>query len=154
MIRSLVIGYGNTLRSDDGLGCSIARQIAKLRLEGVEVKTCQQLQVELLSDMMQFDRVIFIDAAAEGEPFLLRRIESSISNTVPSAHHLTPETLQSLARQLYGVEIETYLCTVRGEHFSFGFQYSSHVRERIPHAVRSISALLGQHDSEAVAVSV
>jgi len=46
--RVLVIGYGNTLRGDDGLGQRAAEALAQRALpDGVEVLSCHQLTIEL-----------------------------------------------------------------------------------------------------------
>ena len=42
----LVIGYGNTLRGDDGVGPRVAEAIEKLNLPGVRTLVCQQLSPE------------------------------------------------------------------------------------------------------------
>ena len=42
----LVIGYGNTLRGDDGVGPRVAEAVGKLNLPGVRTLICQQLSPE------------------------------------------------------------------------------------------------------------
>ena len=56
MKKTLVIGYGNTLRSDDGVGVWIAGQLAVLHLPNVDVRTCHQLFPELSSDFVSYGR--------------------------------------------------------------------------------------------------
>ena len=44
MMKTLILGYGNTLRKDDGLGVYAAQTLDSLDIPGdVEVYTCQQL---------------------------------------------------------------------------------------------------------------
>ena len=48
-MKTLILGYGNTLRKDDGLGMYAARSLASLPLpEDVEIRTYQQLSPEYL----------------------------------------------------------------------------------------------------------
>jgi hydrogenase maturation protease len=47
----LVIGYGNELRSDDGVGPRVARAVAEWRLPGVEAIAVHQLTLELCARM-------------------------------------------------------------------------------------------------------
>ena len=47
-MKTLVVGYGNPLRSDDGVGPFLANEIGGLAMEDVTVKTCHQLNVELV----------------------------------------------------------------------------------------------------------
>ena len=64
----LIIGYGNPLRGDDGVGWRVAEAVAAALPDGAaEVLTVHQLTPELAELMSRADRVIFIDAAAEGE---------------------------------------------------------------------------------------
>ncbi|MGF1587982.1 MAG: hydrogenase maturation protease [Pleurocapsa sp.] len=58
----LVIGYGNTLRSDDGAGQSAANQIAAWGLPNVRSLAVHQLTPELAEDIANADTVIFVDA--------------------------------------------------------------------------------------------
>ncbi len=65
MNRTLVIGYGNTLRGDDGAGICAAERAAR-RFPGVDILTVHELQPELAETMCRYHDVIFLDAAMEG----------------------------------------------------------------------------------------
>lgn len=58
----LVIGYGNTLRSDDGVGYRIAETVAQWNLTSVRSLSVQQLTPELAETMSHAKTVIFVDA--------------------------------------------------------------------------------------------
>ena len=71
----LVIGYGNTLRSDDGVGWVAAALLADdprlagdLSRAGVEVRAVHQLTPELALDFSRASLVILIDAAVDDPP--------------------------------------------------------------------------------------
>jgi len=79
-MKALIIGYGNTLRGDDGFGWRAAEQLAASHSIGdVEVQTQHQLTPELAQTMSEADTVVFLDAAADGPPGQVRyrRIEPS-----------------------------------------------------------------------------
>ena len=59
----LVIGYGSTLRSDDGAGPAVAHRVAEWNLPGVTTLTPVQLTPELAGEIAVCDLVLFIDAA-------------------------------------------------------------------------------------------
>ena len=63
----LVIGYGNTLRGDDGIGPAVAGEIDRLAVPGVRVIVVHQLTPELAADLAACRRAVFIDAATTGE---------------------------------------------------------------------------------------
>src|SRR5687767_15002380 len=63
--KLLVIGYGNTLRRDDGVGPRVAETVGALRLPGVRTLVCQQLSPEHAEPISQADAVVFVDAAVD-----------------------------------------------------------------------------------------
>ena len=74
MSKTLIIGYGNTLRSDDGIGVWIADRIDSLHPQNVDVRTCHQLHLELVPDLIEYDRVVLIDAGMSGEPIAVEHV--------------------------------------------------------------------------------
>jgi Ni,Fe-hydrogenase maturation factor len=65
----LVIGYGNTLRRDDGVGVRAAEMMAAdARFTDVEVLTAYQLTPELSLDIATASLVVFVDADVRGLP--------------------------------------------------------------------------------------
>ena len=59
---TLLIGYGNTLRSDDGVGPSIVEAIDQRQILGVRSLIRHQLGPELAADLATVGRVVFVDA--------------------------------------------------------------------------------------------
>src|SRR5579884_346516 len=66
--HTLIIGIGNPLRSDDGLGWAVAEQLSQACLPGCVIRMVHQLTPELALWMATVSRVIMIDANREGEP--------------------------------------------------------------------------------------
>ncbi len=62
----LVIGIGNPLRCDDGVGAYVADCIEAKGLSGVKVWITQQLYIEDLERMLEFKRIILVDASTGG----------------------------------------------------------------------------------------
>jgi hydrogenase maturation protease len=90
---TLYIGYGNSLRGDDGVGLYVAQ-----RLQGLAV---HQLTPELAEPISQASNVVFIDADITLAPGEVRRapvVEAQSS----LGHHCTPGELLVIARVLYG----------------------------------------------------
>jgi hydrogenase maturation protease len=139
---TFVIGFGNTIRTDDNAGIWIAEQLAALHLSGVVVETQHQLSLDLLEDFHRFSRLLFIDASAVGESIQFEKIGSAAVAVPPSAHHLTPADLVGMYIQLYGKKAEAYFCTVRGECFEFGMELTPTVRERAEKAVMLLADFL------------
>src|SRR6266481_2633708 len=55
----LVLGYGNTLRSDDGVGPKVVEAIAALKLPGVLILSCDLLTPEMADPISCADSVVF-----------------------------------------------------------------------------------------------
>lgn len=67
--RALVIGYGNPLRSDDGIGWRVAEELrGRVDASRIEVIECRQLTPEMAEQIRTAGLVVFVDAAAEGAP--------------------------------------------------------------------------------------
>ena len=140
-LRTLVIGYGNPSRRDDGVALIVVNGLrARLGqpplIEGedgydalgstVDTLFLQQLMPELAETMAQYDRVCFVDAHVGLIPELVHRtpLRPSLDPALVS-HHFKPEILLTLAGQLYGHAPEAELFSVRGYDFDFGVELSA-----------------------------
>lgn len=139
---TLVIGFGNTIRTDDSAGIWIAEQLAALQLSGVVVDIRHQLSLDLLDEFDSFTRLLFIDASVDGEPFRFEKLGNAGVTVPPSAHHLRPEDLLGMYAQLYGKEVAAFFCTIRGENFEFGTELTPSVRVRAEKAVLILADFL------------
>jgi len=127
-MKTLVIGYGNDSRRDDGVGRYVIEQLTKLHLPDVELQTAHQLEVELAETLTHYDRVIFVDAAMLDAPAAIQR--SVVTPTFQShavAHYLTPPDVLSLSETLYGHVPQAMLFSIRGRDFNFGTELSPEV---------------------------
>ena len=67
--KSLIIGYGNPLRGDDGIGQAAAQAFAdEAAGDGIDVVRCHQLMPELAEQLAAVDLAVFVDAGATGAP--------------------------------------------------------------------------------------
>lgn len=134
MVQVLVIGYGNTLRCDDGLGWRVANQISReMSAPGVQILALQELTAEIADVTRYAEKVLFVDAAHEGEPGELRCVRVAPSDSpVRYSHHLSPAVVLKLTEELYGKSPPAYLLTVTGETFAIGETLSPPVLKTLP----------------------
>jgi hydrogenase maturation protease len=100
MKPTLVIGYGNPLREDDGIGWRAAELVERgARAGAVEVMQCHQLMPELAIQMDGRPLVIFLDAAADLAPGTTSSRDVSGAGESAWSHHLSPEQVLTLARR-------------------------------------------------------
>ena len=119
-MTTLIIGYGNPGRSDDGIGPLLAEKIEEKRLPGVSVETAFQPNIEDAAEIALHQTVIFIDAAQSGlEPFALRRLEPTQSMAF-SSHIVSLNTILAICRDSFGHTLDAFLLAVRGYEFVFG----------------------------------
>ena len=155
MARVLILGYGNPLRSDDGLGWQIAVQLFRTnKSPHVQVLPCHQLTPELADPIGKAAAVLFIDCSRDGTPGEFRCEElygqrGSISYT----HGLSPGALLDLASQLYGCCPRAYLLTICGECFVTGDALSPIVAQQLPKLRERVREIVAENLSQAVAVN-
>ena len=142
-MTTLIIGYGNQSRRDDGVGWFVLEQLAALNLPGVELETSQQLEIETSETISRFDAVIFVDAAIPEAPEAIQR--SVVTPNFQShavAHYLTPADVLSLSKTLYGREPKAVLFSIRGRDFNFGTTLTPEVEQAACDVVKQIAELV------------
>ncbi|MGO8764953.1 MAG: hydrogenase maturation protease [Limisphaerales bacterium] len=137
----LVIGYGNTLRSDDGVGPKVVEAVASLGLPGVGTLICQQLSPEHSEMVSQAGTVIFVDAAVDVPGEIQFRKLSPNNSTQLMAHAADPRTMLAFARDVYGYLPEAWWLTIRAEEFGFGETLSPRTQAGFSEALRLIKSL-------------
>ena len=142
-MNTLIIGYGNQSRRDDGVGWFILEQLAALNLPGVVLETSQQLEIEASETISRFDAVIFVDAAIPEAPEAIQR--SVVAPNFQShavAHYLTPADVLSLCKTLYGREPKAVLFSIRGCDFNFGTTLTPEVEQAARDVVNQIAEIV------------
>ncbi|MGQ9830303.1 MAG: hydrogenase maturation protease [Thermochromatium sp.] len=132
MAKTLIIGYGNPIRGDDAIGpLAIERLVERGLPVGVDAIARHGLTAELVTELVAYQRAIFIDAVTSGEPGTVqaRRLEPEVQARSTIAHVLDPSELLAWCRQLYGQTPETYLITVAGACFDYAYYQLSPVVE-------------------------
>lgn len=137
----LVIGYGNTLRRDDGVGPKVAEAVAALALPGVRTLACALLTPELAEAASQARVVVFVDAAVDApREVQLRNLEPAGSSQI-MAHAASPATLLALARDVFGHAPEAWLLTIPAKNIGIGEELSAFTRRGLETAVEEIKRL-------------
>lgn len=133
-VCSLIIGIGNPLRSDDGLGWAVAEQLAQACDTGCEILMVHLLTPELAQRMAAASLVVMIDASREGEPgeLRIRPVSLSARPGAVGTHYRTPEELAALTLAIYGQCPQVIVVSLTGANFNIGEQLSSIVAQRIP----------------------
>src|SRR5664279_3375334 len=137
----LVIGYGNTLRRDDGVGPKVAEAVAALAMPGVRALAFPLLTPELADPVSQARVVIFVDAAVDAPREVQMRKLAPADTSQIMAHSASPATLLALARDVFGHAPEAWLLTIPAENIDIGEELSAFTRRGLETAVEEIKQL-------------
>jgi hydrogenase maturation protease len=158
MKPTLIFGYGNFDREDDGVAWHILLSLAK-RLGQPFPETPEeelpeykqyphfmfdlQLYPELAETIAQYQRVVFVDAHTGIVPNDLNIAEVSAQfQKSPLTHHMTPATVLEFSKALYHAEPETILVSVKGYQFGFSRNLSEETSALANQAVDYIESWL------------
>ena len=141
MARVLILGYGNPLRGDDGLGWHAAEAL-RAALPDAEIVTSHQLTPELAETASRAELVIFVDAGVGDCPGEWRAVPvASVPETTRAfSHHVTPASILEAARLLYGRAPEGVLFSMTAASFDFGAGLSAPVTAALPAMLDAIIA--------------
>ena len=157
MKKTLILGFGNFDREDDGVAWHIlARLAARLgrpfpATPEDELPECNgdldfifqlQLTPELAEVIKDYDRVCFVDAHTGSVPndVNFQPVAAEFQNS-PLTHHMTAATVMNLT-QLYGAQPDAILVSVRGNDFGFDRRLTPQTDRLADQAVDQILAWL------------
>jgi hydrogenase maturation protease len=149
--KTLIIGLGNPIVSDDSVGLKVAQQLRVL-LDGrddVEVQEDYWGGLRLMERMIGYDRAIVVDAICSGaEPGTIHHLTTGAMSTQKSAsaHDVNLATALAFGRQA-GVHLpaddQVRLVGIEAEDVvNFGEQCTPAVAAAIPRAIQEVIQLL------------
>ncbi|HVP81089.1 MAG TPA: hydrogenase maturation protease [Thermodesulfobacteriota bacterium] len=114
-MHTIVLGLGNPIRSDDGIGCRVVREVER-RLSGwvgrnVEIESFYRGGIALMERLIGYEKAILVDSIEDlsGVPGTLRRLtldDLPKSNHVDSPHDTSFKAALEMGRRL-GAELPT-----------------------------------------------
>jgi hydrogenase maturation protease len=158
--KTIIIGYGNIYRSDDGVAFTVInelrRQLGQKLLEegdtgldelGGENDSIFLLQLvpEIMELLTGYDKIIFVDAhvgsdleALNCSPVEAQYISSSFT------HHMMPAAISAFLKTMYHCEPKAHLASIRGYDFDFKRTLSPQVQALVQPAVDAILKVIDQ----------
>jgi hydrogenase maturation protease len=135
--KTLILGYGNVDRQDDGVAWHVLAGLARKLGRPVpsieddefendgsnpDLRFLLQLTPELAETIAEYSRVCFVDAHTGNLPEDLHTAEVKPEyQSSPFTHHMTPETCLSFVKTIYQRDVAGLLISIRG--FEFGFSH-------------------------------
>jgi hydrogenase maturation protease len=158
MARTLVIGYGNLDRQDDGAAFAVVNALRRgiglgslpegdTGLEQIGGQTdavyVLQLSPDLLDVAAGYERVVFVDAhvGLDVQDVHCTAVQPEYA-AAAFTHHLTPAMFVALLKALYGREPAGFIVSVRGHRFDFARGLSAETQALVQPAAEQIRQLL------------
>ena len=153
----LVLAWGNPSRGDDALGPLLAERLlaqaeAASWVGRVEVLTDFQLQVEHALDLVDRERILFVDAALNlAEPFTVRQLQPARGGGIGS-HALAPEAVLQVFQNLHHQPPPpATLLAIRASAFELGTAPGTEALADLEQAITwACGWLSGEHIAEEV----
>jgi hydrogenase maturation protease len=154
MAETLIIGYGNADRQDDGAGWHVIKNLAEkfdckipddpgasidITTDILDLLYILQIYPELAETISHYQRVCFVDAHTSEIPYEIcwQKIVPEYEKS-PLTHHMSPRTVLSITTTIYGVAPEAILVSIRGYHFKFDRNLSSETAQLVEKATDMI----------------
>lgn len=134
----VIIGIGNDLRGDDGIGLRVVNAIPDR--PGLETMTIHQLVPELAEKIRFAHRVLFVDAGLEGDAICLTPVEPAPHSGL--GHACSPAALLGWTELAFAQAPQSWMLSIPGSSFEFGDEPNPHIVARIPEALKRIESWL------------
>ncbi|MDJ0954563.1 MAG: hydrogenase maturation protease [Acidimicrobiia bacterium] len=141
---SLVIGYGNDLRSDDGAGRAVADRVDELNLPGVAVRSVMQLTPELALEMAEVDTVVFVDASVEVSATTAEPVTAASPDPSAMSHYTTPATLLGMTATIGKVPATAVAISIPVTEMGLGMELTPMTEIGVDQAVVMVKELVTQ----------
>lgn len=143
-----VIGLGNTLRRDDGIGIAVLESLlTSYKREGIDYLNFGIASFDLLHKIKDYRAVLLIDAidaglaCAELRLFALDKIEYNLKNPPTSSHELDLRTIFELYKKL-NLKTKVYIAGIQAKDVSFGQGLSKPLKNRQKELAEKISIFI------------
>ena len=158
---TLVLGIGNTLLSDEGVGIHVVRALESHveRRPGVTCLDGGTLSFTLAEQLAAHDRLIVVDAARTGSPpgsvhcFEGEAMDRYLSGNRASVHEVGLADLLDIARLTDRFPERRALVGIEPKAIDWGEAPSGVVARAIPEAVNLVLGLLERWDTDDAAAS-
>ena len=168
MSKTLVMGFGNIYRRDDGVAFRVVNTLREqlgrppldLEEDGfddlghpVDTVILHQLVPEIVETIAGYGQIIFVDAHVSQieDPIRIETIDACYKESIVP-HQLHPCSVLAMANEFYGCSVQGLLVSIRGHDFDFGDNLSAQTASLVPQAADcilvQIAAAAEQKDEE------
>lgn len=156
--RILLLGIGNTLHGDDGVGYCLVHGIKSCGgIEGADIAAIQELNPGHITILEGYDTIVFIDAyisddmpesaqvaVLELDPSRLSEDEVAALIQEMDPHSLNPIRLMILSYAAQLFRGQAYLVGIRPYRIEFPGGLSSEIKKALPRALEELGRILAK----------
>jgi len=145
-MKTLVLGLGNPILSDDGVGIRVAHEVSnRLKNPRVTVSETSAAGLSLLDSIVGYDKVIIIDAiqtekGQAGQIYRMKTEDFSLTKRLSSPHQVNLATALELGKML-GLAVPekiTVFAVEAKDITNFSERCTPEVEKAIPEVVRMV----------------
>lgn len=138
-MRVAVIGVGNVLMGDEGVGIAVVKELRRMGLK--DVYDCGTMGLDVVNVMLDYDKVVVVDAVRgfgrPGEVFKLKLEDLNFEGTLVSLHDINLINALKFASNVFDLP-EIVIVGIEIERIGEGMELSEEVRKAIPKAVELV----------------
>ncbi|MBS4013960.1 MAG: hydrogenase maturation protease [Bacteroidetes bacterium] len=148
MKKTLVYGYGNPGRQDDGLGARIIELIDKWidenSIKDIFTDCNYQLNIEDSALIADYEKVVFVDASVveDVKDFKLESIEPNDATIEFTMHAVSTSYVVDLCRKIYNKTPESHVLHIKAYEFDFKEELTPKASENMLKAFEFLKSYL------------
>ena len=141
MEKILIVGLGDRLRGDDGLGCFVIRNLKKRNLpKNVDIEDFGSGVFSLINKFKEYDKIIVVDAIKSGgKPGEIYKLElNEIENKkITNLHEVKIDKIILISQSL-GIKSKIIFIGCEPKNLDYKIGLSKEVRDSIPYIINLI----------------
>lgn len=114
-----IIGFGNSLRGEDGFGIDVISKLQEYKFENIKLISTFQLTPELCLQLQNSSKLFFVDAAymLKCNYELICSLEKRNQNLI--SHHISIETILTILKNLYSCNPSYEIISMATNNFDY-----------------------------------
>ncbi|MFH1957817.1 MAG: HyaD/HybD family hydrogenase maturation endopeptidase [bacterium] len=143
----IVLGLGNILLKDEGIGVHIAQEMVKKSLpENVKVIDAGTASLYAFSKLKNINKLIIVDAVRGGKkPGTVYRMDSRDlpapacpDSAYLSLHHINVSNVLRITEKMGNVPEETVIIGVEPKEIDWGMELTPDIKQKVPDIVNTV----------------
>ncbi|MBN2119792.1 MAG: HyaD/HybD family hydrogenase maturation endopeptidase [Candidatus Omnitrophica bacterium] len=144
--KVVILGLGNILLKDEGIGVHISEELTKLRLgDNIEIIDGGTASLDALIQTANFDKLVIVDALRAGKKpgtiyrFNSHQLHAHLDSRKLSLHQFSLLEALSITEKTGNLPKEVIFIGVEPEKIDWGLEVSKSVKEKIPEIIKLVT---------------